>query len=363
MAAAFKGQSVLQLVGLAAEAAAGVTDVAGAMHDRIHATTPLAVVPASSKIHRVIYRAVQESFLLAAGLAREVSEPHEWQERLSEIGLQPALLGIVGDYLAQTQHPAHRDMTLVNALGVPQTPEPGSKVAVLLHGLCMDEAAFADPNWKQLSDTFEPSGWTTVRVRYNSGLSIAENGQQLARILEKLEPSRLVLLGHSMGGLVMRAAYAQPEAETWLGALQLAVYLGTPHWGAPLERLGDWANRRLALTPWSAPLMRLGAVRSQGIQDLRSGNIGHDQLDLPPLAQHVLLGGELSWARRWPLSDLVGDGLVSLRSALAQDLSGARLLRAPHLYRRSFLGRGHLALLSDPEVHEEIRQCWGRCAV
>ncbi len=363
MVAALKRQSVLQLAGLAAEAAAGVADVAGSMHDRIHAVTPLAVVPATSKIHKMIYRTVQESFLLAAGLARGVSEPHEWQERVHEIGLQPALQGVVGDYLAETQHPAHRDMMLVNAQGEPMIPEPGGKIAILLHGLCMDEAAFSDPGWGTLTDTFAPSGWISLRVRYNSGLSIAENGRQLAHILAQLAPDQLVLVGHSMGGLVMRSAYAQAGAELWLAALRLAVYMGTPHWGAPLEQLGEWANRWLGVTPWSAPLMRLGAVRSQGIQDLRCGDVGHDQLDLPPAAHHLLVGGELSWARRWPLSDLVGDGLVSLRSALAQDISATRLLRAPHLYRLSLPGRGHLALLSDPEVHEEIRQFWGRIAV
>ena len=45
------------------------------------------------------------------------------------------------------------------------------------------------------------------------------------------------------------------------------VFLGTPHQGAPLERAGHALQTALGLTPWTAPFVRLGQLRSAGIQD------------------------------------------------------------------------------------------------
>ena len=58
----------------------------------------------------------------------------------------------------------------------------------------------------------ESLGVTPLYVRYNTGRRIADNGADLAETLDRLvaawpvPPTSLTLVGHSMGGLVIRAA-------------------------------------------------------------------------------------------------------------------------------------------------------------
>src|SRR5204862_251997 len=80
-------------------------------------------------------------------------------------------------------------------------------------------------------------------LHYNSGLHISENGRQFAQVLEILIahwPSpleELVIVGHSMGGLLARSAwhYAKAAGHAWPAQLRSMIFLGTPHHGAPLE--------------------------------------------------------------------------------------------------------------------------------
>ena len=60
----------------------------------------------------------------------------------------------------------------------------------------------------------ESAGWTPVFLRVNTGLSVAENGVALTALLQELvetwpvEVRRIALVGHSMGGLIIRAGCA-----------------------------------------------------------------------------------------------------------------------------------------------------------
>ena len=85
----------------------------------------------------------------------------------------------------------------------------------------------------------------------------------------------LVIVGHSMGGLLARSAchYGQLAGQAWPKHLRQMVFLGTPHHGAPLERGGNWVNVVLELSPYTAALARLAKIRSAGITDLRHGDI------------------------------------------------------------------------------------------
>jgi hypothetical protein len=51
------------------------------------------------------------------------------------------------------------------------------------------------------------------------------------------------------------------------------VFLGTPHHGAPLERLGSWVDGVLGSNIVTRPFAKIGQVRSAGITDLRHGNV------------------------------------------------------------------------------------------
>ena len=98
-------------------------------------------------------------------------------------------------------------------------------------------------------------------------------GRELAEQLEQLvnewpQPiDDIVLLGHSMGGLIARSAchYGLIEKRDWLGRVSTLITLGTPHHGAPLERIGNKVDHLLAISPYSVPFTRLGKLRSAGI--------------------------------------------------------------------------------------------------
>jgi len=80
---------------------------------------------------------------------------------------------------------------------------------------------------------------------------------------------RLMLVGHSMGGLLARSALhcGAQAGYRWPSRFErYGVPRHTDH-GAPMERAGNWVDVVLGATPYAKPLARLGKVRSAGITD------------------------------------------------------------------------------------------------
>ena len=71
-------------------------------------------------------------------------------------------------------------------------------------------------------------GFAVEAYDYDWRLPVARLGRQLAARLYARRSTRLALVAHSMGGLVVRAALAQPGTAH----VQRAVLLGTPHLGS-----------------------------------------------------------------------------------------------------------------------------------
>ena len=171
----------------------------------------------------------------------------------------------------------------------------------------------------------------------------------------------LIIVAHSMGGLVARSACQQAaeHGEDWLQQLRKIVFLGTPHLGAPLERGGHAIDRLLGASPYTAAFARLGQVRSAGITDLRHGEplAAHGgPLALPAGVDCYAVAGSLSPAPGALKETLLGDGLVPLASALGQHrLAGRRLGFAPE-HQFVARGLGHLELMDDPVVFEQLRR-------
>ena len=67
--------------------------------------------------------------------------------------------------------------------------------------------------------------------------------------------TRITLVGHSMGGLVVRAAtnHATASGQTWQHLVRDVVCLGTPHTGAALEKVAHMGSRVLRFFPESRP--------------------------------------------------------------------------------------------------------------
>ena len=242
-------------------------------------------------------------------------------------------------------------------------PEATADVAVFLHGLGENDDSWdrrRDENGgTYVSRLAAETSWTPVRLRANTGLSIAENGVGLATLLDGLvaawptEVRRIALVGHSMGGLVVRAACAVlTEADArWTSLVTDVVTLGSPHLGAPLERTVNLWARVLGVLPESAPFGRILEHRSVGILDLRRG-LAADVRHLPHARYH-LVAATLARSHRHPVSELLGDLLVRYPSAVGQSrrgramFPGADVLHVP--------GADHFALLNHPDVYTALK--------
>ena len=354
------------LVELAATSIVAGSNRVQDLHERIIRPFP---VPGLAPITRLVYRSVQTVAGLGVKAASAVSqrvaapEPANSPGSVKENSLS-ILNGICGDYLQESGNALAISMQI-------RTPETGAKrVALFVHGLCLN-----DSHWSpELVDAVTQLGFSPAFVRYNTGLSVRENGRQLAQQLQTQLPeaNSLVIIAHSMGGLVLRAALAAQQQESrevpaWLAALRAVVYLGTPHAGAPLEQAGHWLEKIWALSPYASALAPIAQIRSRGIQDLRRGLPDPPATQAPTFAHYVIaasLSAAPTPAKRKSLREAVrsgvGDGLVSIASALAQDVLPEAHL--PKAHQRILYGVGHLDLLRHAEVGAQLRQWLERSA-
>lgn len=295
-----------------------------------------------------------------------------------------AVNGVVGDHLSETDNPLATAMQLRHA-GEPleltpdalrAAPYATGKLVVLIHGLGTTDRQWRRGDHDHGAALARDLGYTPIYLRYNTGLHISTNGRALAGLLEQLVTAwpvaidDLVLLGHSMGGLVARSAcHAGDDAgHLWRRRLGALIALGAPHHGAPLERGGHDLDALLGASRYTAPFRRLGRIRSAGITDLRWGNVldehwqgvdrharGVDRrrgLALPHGASCYAIAGTLA---RGAASGVCGDGLVPVASALGLHPRPELTLGFPEAHRWIAHGVGHISLLEAPEVYETIR--------
>jgi hypothetical protein len=393
---------------LAADATIGLTDLVEAMHERI-ARLPGWPAPAragrTSGITGLVYKTIRgvthvvggsvDALLAALGpaLAPALPGTEPWPHREAIVA---ALNGVLGDHLVRSHNPLATPMSLQHqgqALSLERADlaarfaDHDGRLVLLVHGLCMNDMQWTRDGHNHGAALQRDLGLTPLYLRYNSGQPVAANGLALAQMLEQLVAhwpvplQQLVLVCHSMGGLLARSALHQAAAcgHTWPARLGDIVFLGTPHHGAPLERAGNWVDILLGGTPYAAPLARLGKVRSAGITDLRHGNLlaadtaGHDRFARrADSRQHVPLPSGVrcfTAATRWdtgPAADsrtrttklkdrFIGDGLVPLASALGQHPEPARCLAFAPAHQWVGSGIHHMQLLSDAQVYAQIR--------
>lgn len=387
---------------LATEATVGLTDLVEALHERI-ARLPGVPAPLAAGRTRgltgLVYQTIRgvaratggsvDAVLGLLGPARAGAGGDPQADVAStptRDALVAALNGVIGDHLAASGNPLaiamalHHDGRALPADArslAAALPQAGGTVVVMLHGLCMHPASWTRDGRNHGLALAQATQGSALFVHCNSGLAVAVNGRALADRLEQLvdawpQPlTRLVLVGHSMGGLIARSAlhHGQRAGHRWPARVSDFASLGTPHLGAPLERAGHGIDLLLAATPYAAPLARLGRLRSAGIRDLRLGNL----LD----AEATAAGAAAPVPRTVPLPDgvrchaiaaslsadpstlkgrLLGDGLVPLDSALGRHRDPARRLAFDVDRQWVAGGLGHLDLLGDAAVQARLLQ-------
>ena len=422
-----KSSDLRGAVRLAADATAGLTDLVEAMHERIARMPGLGKPSPDGRtggITGLVYKSVRGVTrvvggsvdgllgLLAPALSADApgsgggagpggetsakpSDGSSAQPHAEREAIVAALNGVLGDHLAATHNPLAISMSLrraghalnLNAAALDAgLPGASHSVVVLVHGLCMSDLQWLRKGHDHGAALARDLGFTPVYLHYNSGLHISLNGRELARQLELLleqwprPVKRLVLLCHSMGGLLARSAlyHAAQAGQRWPSRLDDLIFLGTPHRGAPLERAGHWVDILLGAAPYAAPFARLGRLRSAGITDLRHGSlVDEDWTDVAapasaakpranptrPKPYHIPLP---AWVRCFAAAAsigqrsgdvkdrLLGDGLVPLDSALGRHDDPARALDFPAERQWVGYGMNHMELLHRAEVYEQL---------
>lgn len=292
-----------------------------------------------------------------------------------------AVNGIIGDHLDKGKSPLAVTMRLFPSAG---TSEIGGKICILANGSCASEK---DWNFKNSSTMTYGSllqkdfGFTSYFLRYNSGLHISTNGHRFSALLEKfirsypVKVTEVVLIGHSMGGLVFRSAchYGKKEKREWVRLVGKVFYLGTPHLGTHLEKLGKLVTTVLSTipNPVTKILATIGDLRSDGIKDLRHGyivdedwkkahadNLFHVHRNRTPLlsgADHYLICSTLSKTAGSRLGRLFGDGLVHTASGTGQGLLSSNKLPFPEDHCKIIPGLSHYNLQKSRRVYRQIR--------
>lgn len=380
---------------LAIDGTVRLTDLIEAMHDAITGAPGILAAPerwTTSGISGLVYNSIRKVTGLVGGGLDAVLTPlmcmpgksRSTPERETALAV---LNGVIGDYLAATDNPLAISMRL-RRKGWPLTldmpalaaaiPHPSRKLLVLVHGLCMSDRQWTWKGHNHGTALARHLGYTAVHLHYNSGLHISANGRAFAYLIEDLLnqwPAPLeefAIVTHSLGGLVARSAYHYGTAagHRWPHRLGRLIFLGTPHHGVPLERVGNWVNIVLQTSPYTSPLAGLGKIRSAGITDLRYGNLldedwqgrdrfehSGDQRHPVPLPQNVrcyAIAGTTG-AKSADLGYcLPGDGLVPVDSALGRHLEPGRSLSFAESSQWIGYGMNHWDLLNRQTVYEQI---------
>ena len=298
------------------------------------------------------------------------------------------LNGIVGDYLAEQGNHLTIPMQFrsqgiaisMDGAQIQQTiPAYNEKILIMVHGLCMNDLQWQFKGHNHGEALAKEFGMTPLYLRYNSGRHISENGETFNLLLAALvehwpvKIEEIVILSHSMGGLVSRSALhqAQEGSNNWPKLLKKLIFLATPHQGAPLERIGNYIDRFLGAVPYFKPFARLGKLRSSGITDLRFSRLikedwvgrsrfdGNDQestfIPLPTEIEAYALAASINKAADSFSANTLGDGLVQLKSALGQHKIAERSLAIPKKNQYIAFETNHLDILASLAVYEKLK--------
>ena len=348
-------------------------------NSRAHGLIAAGVYSAIRGVNGVIRSGVDQSFRLlpdGAGTA-DVST--------SQVRLVAALNGAFGDHLEASGNVLAQPMQLrangktlslqADALAA-AVPEFSPHIVVLVHGLSL-----SDLSWERKGNACmgrrlqDELGVTPLYLRYNTGRHISTNGQQFAGLLEQLceawpvPVESLSLIGHSMGGLLIRSACWYAGEGSWLQYLQRVVCLGTPHHGSSVAKAGHALDAAMQKIPYSKPLA-FGRKRSAGIKDLRHGDLLDEDWQCPepegrqlgkrktipllPDVDYYFAAATLGRGPDDPLGQLLGDLLVRLDSAVGDHSDDLHRLHIEPENCRIFHEKNHFDLLDDGRVHKQV---------
>ena len=299
------------------------------------------------------------------------------------------LNGVIGDYLEEKENPLKIEMQfryrlksiLLDGNYLKETyPNVNGKILLMLHGSCMNDIQWTRKEHNHGNIIAKELNKTPIYLNYNSGRHISTNGKNLNNCLEELIKNwpvpieELVIIAHSMGGLVARSAlyYGGQEQKNWTKHLKKMVFLGTPHHGSHVERKGNYLDIILEAIPYVKPFARLGKIRSAGVTDLRYGNLvdgdwqdndrferktdQRQHIPLPKQIEFYSIAAVIGKKTTTVSAKILGDTLVDVNSALGQHKNPDKSLLFKKENSWIVYENNHLDLLSNPKIIEKIKE-------
>lgn len=391
-----RGSELQGLTRLITDATLGITNLVEAMHRRIVHPPFLPSTPIQDLITKIAgftYQNIRWSTkLIGEGLDKALGQlaPLLGETKTSDDGeaIRSVLNGVVGDYLEEKENPLRITMKFrqqskpipLDAISILKAyPSINGKILLMIHGSCMNDLQWTRKGHNHGEVLAKELDKTPIYLHYNSGHHISTNGHFLNELLEKLvliwpvPIEELIIIAHSMGGLVTRSAlyYGQQEQKNWISHLKKIVFLGTPHHGAPLERMGNYLDGILESISYTKPFARLGKIRSAGVTDLRYGNLldedwqdedrfktkGDQRQNVPLPNQIACYNIAAATGKEEDSKSLQGlsDGIVDLKSALGEHKNALKKLNFEDNHTWIAYEVNHLGLLNDPKVYAKIK--------
>jgi pimeloyl-ACP methyl ester carboxylesterase len=219
-------------------------------------------------------------------------------------------------------------------------PYDPDKIPILfVHG-----ATGSPANWKYLAGRIDRTRFQPWFAYYPAAASLERIGEQVVRALSSLQVKyhfpRMILVAHSMGGLVTRSAYNHVNQNFGSGRLvhvPLFLTLSSP-WGGVAS-----ANLGIKYAPVVAPMWQDMAPGSAFLQNLPN-------TPLPPGTEYDLF---FSYRSDSALSAEANDGTVTVASELSMPIQ----LQAEHVLG---FDQTHVSILESPEVADQLNAILAR---
>lgn len=262
------------------------------------------------------------------------------------------------------------------------------KLILLIPGLFCDETLW---EWKTesgeateslgLVTLFDSMGYYPVFLRFNPGMHVSTNGQELAKILNIFnrytKGKTLHILAYSQGGLIIRSAlyYGKLWREPWVRSIGKTMLVSSPDGGSYLEKVGFWLGFLFELSPNLAIKIigMIGNLRSDGIKDLSHGVIreedwrGSRQIRRYSMAHYY---GELDSIDAYQVyslfseepdsfSTLLGDGIIEKPSIETLTEKVYKSKENPESRVLCIYGKNHFSVLDAPEFVEKLKEVFG----
>lgn len=384
------------LISIVKDATVNVTDLVEDMNKRIVHPPFLPSTPIQhliTGISGIVYGGVRNTTkFIGGGLEKTIGYLNQQFDTGLSFRKKETMLavlnGVVGDYLIENKNPLAIPMQLryqgetiaLDADSISKRyPQINGKILLMVHGLCMDDLQWNYNEHNHGELLAQELGMTPIYLQYNGGLHISENGKNFNIILEELLDTwpvaieELTIVAHSMGGLVSRSAfhYGKKEKKNWTKHLKKIVFLGTPHNGAPLERIGNYIDHIFEVISYVKPFTRLSKMRSSGITDLRFGNLleedwkgldrfknpakGRKHIALPKNVSSYAIAACIGKEEDTLKAKIIGDGLVQVKSALGQHKNSNKTLDFKESNTYITYETSHMELLSNMKVYDRLK--------